>query len=234
MALEASFCKPGNVCPTRALSFNYFRIVDDAFNIALACSKTKKLGMRYHQSFKAQRGSTLTGFIILVMPLTLEDPWSVRDLLEESDREDVSHFINGLRELGLSHFKRVEARDYPDFDRAKEYDNLYELFLALSKYSSLFREIVEGYPNAVSTASFLMECGINEQCLLEAQRVLLLNTIDDLIVRRYGFEVMARLKEMASARVHHIFIEEKGLNPGTTADLIATAIYLILTGLHEA
>ena len=233
VALEAGFCKPGNVCPKRASSFNYFEIVDDAFRIAKSCSETKGLGNKYYVALNSLKKSTLTGFVILAIPLTEAEPWEVKDLLKKTTKKDVEMFIAALKSKKLSHFKKIIANDYPTFEKALQYDSLYALFSELSRYDSMFREIICGYPNVLSTALFISECGINEACYRETQRSLLMNVLDELVIRKHGFEVMSRLREMARNNIHHIYVEEMGINPGSTADMIATSIYLILRGLHD-
>ncbi len=233
MVLEASFCKPGNVCPKRASSFNYFEIVDDAFRIAKSCNMAKGLGDKYYATLNSLKKSTLTGFVILAVPLTETEPWEVEHVLKGTTKEDVEKFIKALKSRKLSHFKKIIAKDYPTFEKALQYNSLYELFNKLSYYDSVFREIISGYPNVMATSRFIVECGINEACLMEAQRLLLMNVVDELVVRKYGFEVMSRLRESAKHNIHHLYIEELKINPGSVADMIATSIYLVLRWLHD-
>ncbi len=221
------------MCPKRFLSFNYFEIVEDAFRLAQSCIKANDVGELYFMTLRSLKKSTLTGFVILAVPLVFGDPWNTRHLLENTSKEDVIKFIEALKTMNLSHFKKIIAKNYPTFEKALNYSNLYDLFLGLSKYDSLFREIVSNYPNVLTSMQFICECGINEACFREVQRILLANVIDELIVRKHGFEVMSRLREMARSNVHHIYIKEMELNPGSTADIIATSIYLLLRQLHD-
>jgi len=226
--LEASFCKPGNVCPTRSRSFNYFELIDELISIEEACRSSSTLGKRLWKMIRSQKKSVLTGYIILVTPLTFADPWEVSNVLKSTTNDDVRAFLESLKELRLSHIKKIISNTYPTFESAIRFQNLYELFSELAKYDELFREVIRGYPNALSVSFFLEECGINEGCINEVQRSLLVNINDELIARKYGYGFLKRIKMAARYGLHGDLIELKNVNPGTVADVIATSLYLFL------
>jgi triphosphoribosyl-dephospho-CoA synthase len=103
-----------------------------------------------------------------------------------------------------------------------------DLFERLSKYDPVFKEVVSGYPNVASGAVFLESCGLSGQCLRELLRLFLVNVPDALIVRKHGFRTYSIVREYARVGVHGLYLEERGINPGTSADLVGASIYLLL------
>jgi len=202
--------------------------------VCFKATRGMPLGLLYAEALVSQR-STLTGFIILSVPLMrhLDKGISaVNEALEElkSTRPwEAREFLRALSSLGLSHFKRVEGT--VDATRWQEYrGNLWDLFYGLSKYDHLFREIVLGYPLSVRGAKKLMRERFDPSSIRELQREVLAKIIDSLVARRHGYRVALELLKAAREGLHEWVIEKYSLNPGTAADIIATSILL---GLAE-
>jgi len=235
--LEAGVCKPGNVCPERRGRFEYRDIVRDALMLERVCFKAMRgmpLGLLYAEALASQR-STLTGFVILSVPLMRhldKGIKGIKEALEElkSTRAwEAREFLRALSSLGLSHFKRVEGA--VDATRWREYQgNLWELFSELSKHDHLFKEIVLGYPLSVRGAKKLIKERFDPSSIRELQREVLAEIIDSLVARRHGYRVALELLKAAREGFHEWVIEKYSLNPGTAADIIAMSILL---GLAE-
>jgi len=235
VALEAGICKPGNVCPERAGSFSYPDILVDAFELQWACRLSQRgapLGLVYREALGAQR-STLTGYVILAVPLMrhlskgLDATKRALEDLKASKVYDAQLFLKSLSETGLSHYKKVEG--FVDADEWWTFEgNLWDLFLYLSKFDDLFREIVKGYPLSLEGALRLIREGYSKRTLEGLQRFVLSNIIDSLVARKHGYRVALGLNRAAKEGYHSWYIEDKGINPGTAADIIAVSILLAL------
>ncbi len=236
VVIEAGVCKPGNVCPERRGPFEFKDIASDALKLIGVCKKMKKgmpIGLGYREALKLQR-STLTGFIILSLPLYpflehgLDATKMAVEALMKTEPWEARTFLKTLSEIGLSHFKRVEG-DVVDATKWYLYaGNLWDLFVHLSRKDHLFKVIAEEYSLVLSVARYLLENGFTAESVREAQRFVLSQIIDSLVARKHGYYVALKLMKAAREGEHAYVIEKYGLNPGTAADVIGTAILLAL------
>ncbi|UXD22366.1 hypothetical protein IPA_03925 [Ignicoccus pacificus DSM 13166] len=236
-ALEGAYPKAGNVSPLNEGPFKYLDLLVEAWRLKRVCEMTLPLGKRYYTFLTSQRVTALAGFAILSIPLFdclsrgLKMGRCGRDIVRGSSPEDAYWYLKALRDSGLSHLRRVEGRDYPNVERPEEVFekgwNLEYVFKRVADTISL--EIIRGYPLSTEGAHYLLENGIER--IRELQRIILSKSIDDLVARKWGLRVAYELTLAAREGLHEKFIEEKGLNPGTTADIIGVSVLIALSEL---
>jgi len=234
-AIEAGYPKAGNVSPLKSIGFSYTDLLLEAWRLKEICEMKLSLGLRLYAFLTSQRVTALSGFAILVAPLFeclhlgLQMGECGKEVVENSTPQDAYWYLKGLKDSKISHIKKVLIKDFPDVARPemvleKEWNLLDVLRRSKDTISS---EILRGYPLSRKGAEFLLENGMEK--IRGLQRYFLSVVIDDLVARKHGYEVAIRLNEMARVGLHESYIEELGLNPGTTADLIGVAIVMAIS-----
>ena len=234
-SLEAAYPKAGNVSPLVSRGFTYADLLIEAWRLKKVCETGLPLGLSLYTFLRSQRVTALSGFAILATPLFkclhlgLHMGECGRIAVERSTPLDAYWYLMGLKESGMTHLKRVYAKNFPDVnDPQKALEKGWNLayVLKMSK-DTLSYEILHGYPLSRMGAEYLLENGMER--IPELQGLILSKALDDLVARKHGYEVAIRLTEMARANVHEFYIKALGLNPGTTADIIGVAILMALS-----
>lgn len=120
---------------------------------------------------------------------------------------------------------------------------LYQLMMLAPSYNLVAREWVEGYPRTVSVAKSLIKRSKSDNFDLNGAIVyqyvrLLSENIDGLVVAKHGLEEAKNVKNIAEKIIKDYSVDkvekfdtyliEKEINPGSTADIIVSALYVFL------
>ena len=207
-------------------------------------------------------GNTHFGALLLLVPLTMAAGACERYDPVELQRRAAEVMLSTTVDDAIAVYQafpkaRVKVRKaVPEFDltseaaieeiRAKEY-TLYQIFSISAAYDLISRELVGGFQRSFKNATLLSELAEHE-CINEAITHTYLRLLaaeeDTFISMKFGPErssyVQKRAKEIVDNGCKHeaiaAFDDElvhAGLNPGSTADLIAAALFLcILSGLR--
>ncbi|HDS45708.1 MAG TPA: triphosphoribosyl-dephospho-CoA synthase [Methanomicrobia archaeon] len=204
-------------------------------------------------------GNTHFGALLLLIPLTMAagacrryDPHELqRTAAEKMRRTTMEDAIDVYQAFPKA---RVKVRTaVPEFDltsdaaideiRAKEY-TLYQIFSISAAYDMISRELVGGFERTFKSAALLSELAraerINE-AITHTYLHLLAAEVDTFITLKFGTErssyVQKRAKEIVDNGCKHEELEafdnelvRARLNPGSTADLIAAALFLCILG----
>jgi len=157
--------------------------------------------------------------------------------------------INFYKTFSAENIKVEEAEKFNVNDQNSlnfikdEKIGLYQLMMLAPSYNLVAREWVEGYPRTVSVAKSLMEQSRSDNFDLNGAIVyqyvrLLSKDIDGLVVAKHGLEEAKNVKMIAEKIIKDYSIDkvekfdsyliEKEINPGSTADIIASALYVFL------
>jgi triphosphoribosyl-dephospho-CoA synthase len=212
------------------------------------------------ESMAWQRGgNTHFGALLLLMPLTMaagacehSDMQEIRMKADELMRNtDVDDAIEVYR--AFSKGKVKVRREVPELDvmaedslnelREKEL-SLYDVLTLSASYDLISRELVGGFEKTFGCAVQLNDSAdrgnINE-AISHAYLWLLSETEDTFVKMAFGAETSRYVKERAKAIVTGGYelkeIEEfdeelirDGINPGSTADIIAAALFIAILG----
>ncbi|MBN1455792.1 MAG: triphosphoribosyl-dephospho-CoA synthase [Methanomicrobia archaeon] len=204
-------------------------------------------------------GNTHFGALLLLVPLTmaagackrydsLELQRKAAEIMRCTTVDDAKEVYQAFPKAGVKVRKAV-----PEFDltseaaiaeiRAKEY-TLYQIFKISAAYDLISRELVGGFERTFKSAALLRELAGTErinEAITHTYLRLLAAEEDTFITMKFGSErssyVQKRAKEIVDNGCEHeavvAFDNElvsTGLNPGSTADLIAAALFLCILG----
>jgi triphosphoribosyl-dephospho-CoA synthase len=204
-------------------------------------------------------GNTHFGALLLLVPLTMAagaceryDPLELQrtaaEIMQCTTVDDASEVYQAFPKARVKVRKAV-----PEFDltseaaideiQAKEY-TLYQIFRISAAYDMVSRELVGGFDRTFKSAALLSELTGTErinEAITHAYLRLLAAEEDTFITMKFGIErssyVQKRAKEIVDNGCKHEQIEafdnelvSAGLNPGSTADLIAAALFLCILG----
>ena len=204
-------------------------------------------------------GNTHFGALLLLVPLTMAagacecyDPRELQQAAAEiMRRTTVDDAIEVYQAFPKARVKVRKA--VPEFDltsetaiddiRARGY-TLYQIFSISTAYDLISRELVGGFERTFESAVLLSELAGSErinEAITHAYLRLLAAEEDTFISMKFGTErssyVQKRVKEIVDDGCKHeeilAFDNElvrAGLNPGSTADLIAAALFLCILG----
>ncbi len=230
VALEAGYPKYGNVSPcSEREDLKYSDLILSAIAIAESC-KERKLGRRLRIAIERQRKTALVGLAILSVPvlphLNEDDPLSLGfEEVMNSTVEDANELFKALTKVTPSHLGYYES-SHPCLTDVRNGAtcNLYEIAKAMED-DMIFRELANNYPLTRFAYKYLKNClGEWGPCIKSLQKELLSRELDTLIVRKHGIRKALEVRELARANLLH-YID---VNPGSTADIIALAITLVL------
>ena len=207
-------------------------------------------------------GNTHFGALLLLIPLTMAAGACKRYDPVELQRTAAEIMLNTTMDDAIEVYQafpkaRVKVRTaVPEFDltseaaideiRAKEY-TLYQIFCISAAYDVISRELVGGFERTFKSAAVLSDLAVTErinEAILRTYLRLLAAEEDTFITMKFGPERSTYVKTRASEIVENGYKHEAieafdeelvraGLNPGSTADLIAAALFLcILAGLR--
>jgi len=248
--LEASAPKPGNVHPDAdfpdlahadlvAAGIAIAPIMDEAPAAPLG----RTILAAVEAAGRVTRSNANLGIVLAITPLAAADsPDSVQDSLARlgrADAADVWRAIALARPGGMGTSERHDLRAPPPTDlldamrAAAHRDQIARLWA--TDYADLFTGPVADLAAEVAAGSEL------DDAIVRAHLRQLAREPDTLIVRRHGAAVAAdvsrRAREVlaagadwrtAAAAFDHALRFPNRVNPGTTADLIAAALYILL------
>lgn len=253
---EATARKPGNVHRFGDLpNLTYWDLLAAAAAVApvLAASVDRPLGHTIYDAICAAKSATSTnanlGIVLLLAPLChLEseiDEQELRHALETTSIEDAQWVYQAIRYSGAGGLGQVEHQDVAseptrplievmrlaeDRDRiARQYSRCFEDVLNLG-----VPRLLEGIDRFESLEAGIVYCHLG----------LLAEFGDSLIARKYGMEWSEQVRNQAKAVLRDlntddrlgarsvsefdIRLRERGMNPGTSADLVTASLFVAL------
>ncbi|MFM1995852.1 MAG: hypothetical protein RLZZ111_239 [Planctomycetota bacterium] len=255
--LEARAAKPGNVHPGASFpDLTHADLVAAGLAIGplLERADTTPLGRTVRDAVQAARAVTRSnanlGIVLAIAPLAAGAPDGPGDRtiatlvagaaaalsrLSPADAVDVWEAINLARPGGLGTRSRLDVAGPPP-------DDLLEAMRLAAPHDSVARLWAEGYQRLADGLVADLAAGLDaglplEEAIVRAFLLQLAREPDSLIARRHGLDTAAdvsRRAANAAARPDAIpafdtFLRSpRRLNPGTTADLTAAALYMLL------
>lgn len=253
--LEAAAAKPGNVHP--GCSFPDLRFADLAAAATASAAVMEQaadqpLGTTILRAVRDSRGATRSnanlGIVLLLAPLAaIPDrmtPIAVEGVLSRLDEHDAVAIWEAIAIAspgGLGKSDRWDVAGPPPTDiraamrHAADRDTIARLWA--DGYAELFAGAVADLDAALAEALPL------EQAIIRTHLRQLARTPDSLILRRHGAAVAEEVSRAARAVVDEESTSEwpaavaafdaslrqpRRLNPGTTADLLAAALYILI------
>jgi triphosphoribosyl-dephospho-CoA synthase len=247
--VEAGTFKPGNVYYGRK---GFFDFVVSAVvlrkSVARMCREEVELGRFIKEAVTDRRkvvaGNTNFGIIVLCVPLAVAasrrgdlgrmvdkvvHSSTVRDAVEFAEAVRVSGAYLGEPERGPD--LRVE-KGVQEIEQSG--DTLLDLFLISAGWDSIASEWVNGFSVTFSGAEQLL----SGKSVVQVYMEILAAHPDSLVQRRFGKEIAKEVSDKAKEllndfsldelKVWDRYLFEKGINPGTTADLVASSIFVAL------
>ncbi len=253
--LEATAPKPGNVYPGRPFAdLSYLDFVRAAERTA----ETMGVGgqsfsrgiLAAAEAIAGELGTNVNlGILLLLGPLTESDHDSMPDRpgadwqtrvagrLSRCDARDARRIyraINVASPGGMGRVEEMDLSDQPPPDliaamRSAARRDRIALNYA-NGFEDLFRNVVPLLETCIATRVDVL-AGI-----AETQLRLLASAADTLIVRKYGLELARDVQQRADfpfddhdrREAFDAWLREAKINPGTTADLIAAGLYVLL------
>lgn len=246
--------KAGNVCPGREfpdLTVADFLASAAAIAPVLEQAPHQPLGVTILRSIEATRKvvgtNTNLGIVLLLAPLAsvpLDEPLAsgVARVLGRTSVEDSRNAFAAIRLArpgGLGDVPEQDVKQEPTLPLRDVMRLAMDRDMIAAQYTTDF-DLVISCPGPM-VASRFRECGIVEQAIVEAQIEILSNLRDSLILRKAGPEEEAKVRMAARALgrletppQRQAYLEFDAFlradnhrrNPGTTADLIAAALFV--------
>ncbi|KAA1257823.1 ATP:dephospho-CoA triphosphoribosyl transferase [Rubripirellula obstinata] len=251
--LEATAPKAGNVYPGRPFADLNFTHFVQAAEITADCLTRfdQPIGQRMLDCVRSSRSATGTnvnlGIVLLLAPLadSFHTSRSVGEVLSSLDQSDGQQIFEAIKVAGAGGLGEVEQMDV--HSSSETIDVVAAMRLAADRdrialqYASDFTDL---HDNLIP---ILLDAITNRGDLLlgisEAHVRLLASSPDSLIQRKFGREVAKQVQQLASEVDHSSTMSRKRLddflrpdgnpeglqlNPGTTADVIAAALFVLL------
>lgn len=250
--LEASVEKPGNVTPTKSFGDLEFKdFVGSAINLYQPVKAAAEAHMRAHIGGLIYEAVSLNprnanfGIVLMFVPLAAARGLrkELHYILRNAKPEDTGRMVKAMQKANLGGmevkdkgmakydilsngiFKVIENEKITPLklmEMAQPYDSLAREWLTDYELSYLYAKKVEARADSI------------QRTFLE----ILSNVPDTLIARKRGFKEAEKVSRMARDVLDgKVKIEEfdsylraggNSLNPGTTADLVATALFIKL------
>jgi triphosphoribosyl-dephospho-CoA synthase len=253
--LEATAPKAGNVFPGRShRDLCYFHFVTAAEIAAVELTRIDvSFGTRVNEAVKRSREATGTnvnlGIVLICAPLvtasmqaTIEDDPVARMMrvLQSLSPLDGREVFAAIRNSGAGGLSTTESLDI--HETMGDVDLLAAMRLASDRddvalqYSSGYRDLFERVLPIVDLS--IRQVGDLLGGIAEAHLRLLAQRPDTLIVRKMGAVFAEHVREQAAVAVNQsfrdreafdAFLRAHGANPGTTADLIAASLLVLLS-----
>lgn len=256
--LEAAAAKPGNVHPEAAfndLTFHDLVAAGVAIASPLEHAWSRRLGDTILTAVKAAVGATPSnanlGIILLVTPLaavplsrrplTADDVDAVFKSLDSADAAAVWRAIRHARPGGMGKAQRHDLGGPPPADIREAMALAAERDAIASLWAGGFAPLFSG-PVADLAADVANHIPL-ERAIIHAHVRQLARTPDSLIARRHGEEAARQVSSQAAelialennpdwpvalAAFDKSLRSPRRLNPGTTADIVAAALYILL------
>jgi len=245
--MEASAEKPGNVSPTKSfgdLSYTDFVKAAERLEpfIEKAVGERTEVGKLIYEA-TSEGNNVNFGIVMMFIPLAATQGRGTSKLLKSLTLEDTAQIVKAMQKtaLGGMELKDKSLAKYDVFSKGifdvigEEKITPLKLMDMAQPYDTLAREWVEDYPISRAIATRIEE--ENESIINEYLRVLA-DYPDTLIARKAGLERSKEVSQMArwvlagnlSIGEFDAYLRADGnrMNPGTTADLIATGLFLKL------
>ncbi len=204
-------------------------------------------------------GNTHFGALLLLIPLTMAAGACERYEMEKMKRKATEIMLNTTMDDAIEVYRafpkaKVKVRrDVPEFNLTDEASiqeirdkklSYYEILTISASYDLISRDLVGGFEltfrYAARIKDFAKEKCIND-AITHAYLKLLSEEEDTFITMKFGAEksryVKERAKRIVNRRYEREEIEEldaelisEGLNPGSTADIIAAALFVSILG----
>ncbi|MCQ8893151.1 MAG: triphosphoribosyl-dephospho-CoA synthase [Methanolinea sp.] len=185
-------------------------------------------------------GNTHFGAFILLIPLVMGD--GIPGALRAARTTTVEDALEFYKAFGKTQVRVIPSHELDVHDPAsletigKRGMTLYDLMLYSAPRDMVAREWVSGFQMTRRGADLLHAAGCGRQAIVTAFLSLLALEPDTFIVKKHGPEVAARTMEKAREVLEGIrdlqaFDQEcidKGINPGSIADIIIASIYIAL------
>lgn len=251
--VEAGTFKPGNVYPGRKGFFDFVvSAVVLRTSLERICStKEVHLGRCIKEAVVDRRKyvteNTNLGIILLYVPLAVAASRGGTRLMLEEILDELVHSTTTEDAVEVAEAVRMsnaflgEPKKGPDVRYEKSMQEIQErgmtlldLFRVSSEWDTIASEWVNGFEITFSSAERLLSGASVVQVYVE----ILSAYPDSLVQRRFG-EGTAReiskkakelLKDLSFERLKKwdTYLHEKGINPGTTADLVASSVFVSL------
>ncbi len=188
--------------------------------------------------------NTNFGIILLFVPLAVAASKGpnlqkiVNELVHQTTKEDAVYFVEAAKMSGAflgEPPKGLDLRSDKGMSSVRaENVTLLDLFVTSSAWDTIASEWISGFPITFSGAQFLLEGG----AIIELYLKILSKYTDSLVLRRFGKKIARNVSEKAEKLLEDFsfkeleewdnFLYRKGINPGTTADLVASSIFVAL------
>ncbi len=248
--------KPGNVDREHEFSdlkFEHFILsAVSAYPVFEECMNRKgSIGTNFFnavvRSYEVCRTNVHFGAFFLLIPLI----WckgkvgDVEDELKKTTHEDSLAVLTAFKicKPRVMDVKELDLRKENVKDEIVERKvNLYQWLKKSPKENVVAREIVEGYWRSLEGCTILRnryeQCGELNEAIVYTYLSLLSKHLDPLVIAKHGLDTAYYVKERANEVLDDFSFEnvrrfdeelvEKGINPGSIADLTCVAIYLAL------
>lgn len=245
--LEASAPKPGNVSPGKHYpDARYEEFLASAIAIGPAFAADLSLGAMIHEAIRAtrawSRSNTNLGIVLLLAPLAraARTNRSLHNILANTtvdDARSVYAAIRLARPGGLGTAEEQDISGEPDVTLTQAMRLAADRDSIASEYVTDYRITFEiGAPAVLGAIDHGWE-----EATVRTFLTLLAEVPDTLIARKHGRQVAERVsrdarKVLSAGPEERVSFDQElradGLNPGTTADLTAAALYVaLLSGL---
>ena len=249
--LEASAAKPGNVHPAAEFpDLTHADLVAAGLAIAPAMEQAAEvpLGRTILAAVTAARRVTRSnanlGIVLAIAPLAavpdgrLAGPTAAAEVLARLTAEDAADVWQAIRLAqpgGMGQSGQHDLAGPPP-------DDLMAAMRLAAPRDSIARLWADGYDSLFTGLAADLEAAIGrglalDEAIVQAFLAQLVREPDSLIARKHGLPVAVEVSRRASAALAHpetipefdLFLRSpRRLNPGTSADLIAAAVYILV------
>lgn len=252
--MESYIFKPGNasrfqdlnnvkyidIVKSIILSTNYYkelcirnylkirRIYDTILNII---DQARKLGFEY-QLFGTYLLLAPIAYVALTVSNIFDLKKTIGNTIKSLNNEEAKWFLDALKRLNLSYLGKLSFMDYRDINNID--------FITLMKFSSNYDivalNIVNEYSITFEAYNIIKEnlCDNFEKNVQRAFIKILSKYPDTLISKKYGAYISLKVSKIARSisecpseqelNMFNKFLLQNNLNPGSTADLIASSL----------
>lgn len=168
-------------------------------------------------------------------------------VLRDTDYTDSINFYKtfSLENIKVEKAEKFNVKDQQSLNLIRDKEiGLFNLMTLAPSHNLVAREWVEGYQRSLNVAKRLVKSSKSEKFDLNDNIVyeyvkLLSENIDGLVVAKHGLEEAKNVKKIAESIIKDYSIDkvkkfdcyliEREINPGSTADIIVSALYIFLT-----
>ncbi|BCU68258.1 hypothetical protein HS7_16950 [Sulfolobales archaeon HS-7] len=247
--------KPGNASPKKDIrSVKFSEILSNAMELEpyyyQLCMKgvSQEKGIYDHlysaivESKKKGISFHLLGTALLNMPIAYVAGTSpnLADLrsglgrvIRELDQTEFDNFRKSLQIVSPSYLGRLDMSDYRNFS-----GSMYDVLVVSSESDRNCSNMVNGYVISFEIYEWFKSNGDSEETVTLEFLNLLSNYPDTLLYRKHGGRVSLQVSELVRSMLNSTanimgisefldrYLTERGFNPGSTADLIASGLAL--------